>query len=87
MLAKLTPMITEFTGKVSKAVATVFATMIDILSRLTAKFIEVLKENSAELQKFFSLFADFVKGKFFNTPCFRNKIIKINRILIHLIYL
>jgi len=62
LISKLTPVVTEAIGNVSKAFANVTTTFLEIFTRVLSKILEALKANSADIQKIFALFADFIKG-------------------------
>lgn len=62
LINKLTPLVTEALGNISRAFASVITTFLEIFSRVSGKILEALKANSGDIQKIFSLFSDFVRG-------------------------
>lgn len=80
LINKLTPLVTEAIGNISRAFAGVITTFLEIFSRVSGKILEALKANSADIQKIFSIFSDFIKG---NLPNFQ-LILYFNNILFNL---
>jgi phage-related protein len=77
LISKLTPVVSEALGNVSKSFASVTTTFLEIFSRVVSRVLEALKANSGDIQKIFSIFADFVRETSVNLREVANEIRKL----------